>query len=329
MQVVLDWGINFILMFQGATDALVGFFSFFTYLGDENFYLLLFPLLYWCFDNDLRLRVGVYFAICVLINLALKAGIHTPRPYWASSHVKLLTSPSSELGMPSGHTQNATVIWGTFAAYFRNRAVTALAIAIIILIGLSRIYLGVHYPTDVMGGWLVGILLLLLLLRYEKAVVGWFSRQATRTQLVSVVLLGFCGILIGAAVTGFVAAFWEVPSHWETTAAIQAPNAPLYPLSLTGFVTIMSVLTGLLYGHFWLSARDRFDPNGTLAIKVARYILGVIGVVIIWAGLDAAFSAIAHDESTLGLALRYIRYGLVGLWIGCLAPMLFKRLRLA
>ena len=170
MQAILDWSVGFILNLQTTFTGLADFFNFFTALGGENFYLLAFPLLYWTVDNDLRLRVGVFFAVSVILNGLLKLVTHQPRPYWISTRVQLLTEAESSFGVPSGHAQNAVVFWGTLAAHWRSRLVWGLATIVILLIGVSRIYLGVHFPHDTVLGFSVGILLLFYLLRSEA---GW------------------------------------------------------------------------------------------------------------------------------------------------------------
>jgi hypothetical protein len=57
-----------------------------------------------------------------------------------------------------------------------------------------------------------------------------------------------------------------------------------------------------------------------------RYVLGVIGVLVIWRGLDVIFP---DGENLVALVFRYLRYGLVGLWVSALGPLVFLRLNLA
>ena len=95
---LLDWGVRVIMELQTLPGPFLDFFRLATLLGDEEFYLIFLPLLYWTVDNRLRLRVGIFFAISVVLNTLLKAGFHSPRPYWTTSHVALLTRPSTGFG---------------------------------------------------------------------------------------------------------------------------------------------------------------------------------------------------------------------------------------
>ena len=57
---------------------------------------------------------------------------------------------------PSGHTSSATAVYGSLANYLRNRYVTIVCVAIIAVVAFSRIFLGVHFPSDVLAGLIVG-----------------------------------------------------------------------------------------------------------------------------------------------------------------------------
>ena len=95
----------------------------------------------------------------LLLNLLLKALLHRARP--GAEFVYLLPSPSS-LSFPSGHTMGATSVIGSLvvilhvvkAPPWARLTATVLGSAAIVGVGLSRIYLGAHYPSDVLGGFL-------------------------------------------------------------------------------------------------------------------------------------------------------------------------------
>jgi len=106
------------------------------------------------------------------INVAIKGGIERLRP---TSTIVQIISPAGGFSFPSGHAMISMAVYGTVAyllwvylrATWRGFIVTTAAI-IILLIGISRIYLGVHWLTDVIAGWLGGLLLLLLLVQLHK-----------------------------------------------------------------------------------------------------------------------------------------------------------------
>jgi undecaprenyl-diphosphatase len=110
-----------------------------------------------------RWRVAVTIVVAVaggvLISTLIKNGIDRPRPTLVP-HGSHVTSPS----FPSGHSMMAATVYFTLAALFmqfrsqRSSQAYALVVAIVVtvLVGLSRVYLGVHWPTDVLAGWTVG-----------------------------------------------------------------------------------------------------------------------------------------------------------------------------
>ncbi len=139
------------IWFQQAADWLIPIMQGITFLGNLEFYLLFMPLLYWCLDITLGIRIGFILLISGGINAILKQGFHTPRPFWVSSQVQGLSEDTS-FGFPSGHAQNAASIWGLLAYSLNKRWVKIIALVGILLIGLSRVILGVHFLHDVLAG---------------------------------------------------------------------------------------------------------------------------------------------------------------------------------
>ena len=95
-----------------------------------------------------------------LINTVLKISFNRPRPDvfpWRTQHVGLAS-------FPSGHAMTSIVVYGTLAFLIARlaptpwlkRLVWGLAVMVIVLVGLSRLYLGVHYPSDVLAGFIIG-----------------------------------------------------------------------------------------------------------------------------------------------------------------------------
>lgn len=140
---------------QSLGDWLVGPMRAITAMGYEQFFILLLPAIYWCFGQMLGIRVGIIFLTGQYLNFFLKFLFHSPRPYWVSDKV-LAYSQETSFGLPSGHAQIAGTMWGWLAVEIKKRWFTILAIVIIFLIGLSRLFLGVHFLSDVLLGWALG-----------------------------------------------------------------------------------------------------------------------------------------------------------------------------
>ncbi len=325
---ILQWGVALILTLQRLSDWLIGPMNIFTFTGNTEFYLLILPAIYWCWDSRLGLRVGLILLISLVTNLILKIAIHEPRPYWFDRRIRLLTKPETLFGIPSGHSQNSVAIWGIIAAHLRATWAWVVAILLIFFTGFSRMYLGVHFPTDVFAGWVLGIIVLILFLKLETPVTVQLNKMGALSQIVLVFAVSLGLILMGGLISSSVSAGWQLPVEWKQNAAAQSPDAPIDPLSLKDLITSASTFFGLAAGAILFNAHSNFDAGGPWAKRLGRYVVGIFGVFIIWQGLNALFDLVAADGTPLGYILHYIRYGLIGSWISALGPLLFIRLGL-
>lgn len=324
MNDIYNFGIQVVVFVQSLGDWLLTPMQLFSNLGSTYFFLLVAPTLYWCVSTEAGLRVGLLLMFSEGINAALKVVFHAPRPYWYSSDVKALAAENA-FGIPSGHAQHAVVAWSILAAWIKRRWAWAAAIVLIFCISLSRLYLGVHFPTDVLAGWLVGILLVWSLLHFEKRLTAWFSRQTVALQILTalVVSLGILGLGAAARVS---VGDWQMPPDWGRNAERAGEGIPK-PLDPTGVITNAGTFFGMVVGVIILRRNGGFVAGkGTGWQMAARYLLGVAGTVILWYGLGTIFP---RQADFLSYSLRYLRYLLVGMWFTGLAPLAFIRLGLA
>jgi hypothetical protein len=184
-------------------------------------------------------------------------------------------------------------VWGTIAAEFRRAWLRVVAILLVVLIGFSRIYLGVHFPTDVLGGWTVGAIFLVLYLVLGSRVEAWLKGSSLTVQLMLSVVLPLALLLI-------------------------CPDKDA--------ISSTAVLMGMGIGVVLIRRIAPFSATGPLWQRAARFLVGAIGLLAIYLGLKLVFPA---EGEPLYLALRAVRYALVGLWVTLGAPWLFRRLRLA
>ncbi|MGC9361249.1 MAG: phosphatase PAP2 family protein, partial [Anaerolineae bacterium] len=147
----LPWNIRIIVAIQQASPAWLDLvMRLITYLGSTYFFLVLLPIVYW-----MRPVPGMQLAVLVLasayVNTAAKTLVAIERPFMVSDEVigKVATS---YYAFPSGHAQLAASTWPMLASIVRKHWFTALSVLLVLLIGLSRVVLGVHYPQDVLGG---------------------------------------------------------------------------------------------------------------------------------------------------------------------------------
>ena len=175
MEGLIEWGYGAIGAVQSVrspvADLLAGALSF---LGREEFYLLLVPLLYWVVDKRLATHFAVLYLLSVYVNSIAKEVAAQPRP--SATRVTILDEAEGG-GLPSGHAQMAATSWGFLAARRPVRWFRWAMAALVAGIGLSRIYLGAHFPHDVLAGWVLGGAILLVYLALAPRVAPWLAAQ--------------------------------------------------------------------------------------------------------------------------------------------------------
>jgi membrane-associated phospholipid phosphatase len=292
MESVLKWGIEVVLWFQQFSPALDIPFKILTFLGDKEFYLLLMPLMYWCIDRRVGVRLFVLLLLSASLNEGAKLLADQPRPFDYDSRVTKLVHEDSG-GLPSGHTQSALVIWGYLAWRYQKMSLWLLAGFLGLAIPLSRIYLGAHFPTDLLGGYAIGAIVLLLALKLDTIIENWIAKKGIGLQL---------GVSMGLPILLLL----------------------FIPSENNGLLTAVGAFMGLSTGIVLERRRVRFCSDGQGGQQVIRYLVGIVGLMGIWYGLRIAF-----DQLEPAGLYRVLRYALVGLWGGLGAPWLFVKLKLA
>jgi len=318
MDGVYQIGIAFIQWLQQLSPGLDGFMQGVTFLGTIEFYILFIPALYWSLDRSLGLRVLFILILTDIPSSYFKQLFHQPRPYWIGG-VKALAEEQS-YGIPSSHASNTLAVWGLIAYVMKRSWMWVFTILLLLLIGLSRPYLGVHFPHDVLGGWLLGLIMLLVFLKYESRFLAWWAQKTVNTQILLGFLLSVVLILVGLLVLALISAFPD-PPEWASFAA-EARDVSHY-ITLGGF------LFGAVAGIAQWQKHASFKMDGSALQKAGRYVVGMIGLFAIYLGLDVLFALIAPDASLAGYILRYIRYASVAFWAMFVAPWVFIKIGLA
>ncbi len=318
---VLNQGIELIRIIQGWGDWLVGPMSLMSFLGQEEFYLFVMPALYWCFDAVLGFQVGAILLLSWGSNNFLKLAFHEPRPYWISRSVRALAEETT-FGLPSGHAQNAVAVWGLIAARLRHVRAWLVAVPLMVVIGVSRLYLGVHFPTDVYLGWLLGFMVLVAFLAFEPTVrVWWQGRDLVRQILLLLAIAA--GLILASQLVLLALGSWQLPAAWQENSRLAFPDSdPLAPLHLEDIISIMAAFFGFSSGYVLMRRQGGFDAGGPWLQRGLRLLVGMAGLLVIWRGLGSVFP---EGASWAAYSLRFVRYMLIGLWITWLAPLVFLR----
>ncbi|MFH2114328.1 MAG: phosphatase PAP2 family protein [Spirochaetota bacterium] len=290
MEELMSWGLDVIRAVQTVQGPfLVAVMRVLTQAGSEYFYLLFLPVIFWCMDARFGIRFGLVFLFSAFTNSWLKVVFAVPRPFVLDPSVGLAHETS--FALPSGHAQGSATFWGLLAGRFRAPWGLVLAIVLPLIIGFTRVYLGVHYPTDLFLGWLLGWGIALAWHIFGERVSRIVAKANIRLRIIAaaVVALGM--------------------------------NA-LHP----GDPTLAGAFLGTAIGANFCFGRIAFDAaSGSLKTKAARMGLGLAGLVLVYFGGKLVSPG---DGSTLYPLVKFVRYGLVGAWISLGAPWLFVHLGL-
>lgn len=302
LQALNDASVPFLVWLQGwRTGGLDVLMTMMSWLGREYFYLLLFPFLYWCISKRWGTLAALGLSGSLYMGEYIKWLYKLPRP--PSPPVVKLWAENSP-GFVSTHAAPSVGVWGTLAWLVRRRWFTVLAVVIAFLIGSSRLYLGVHYPADVLGGWLVGLVMMVVVVKGLPRLASSLRTWSVWAQTGGVLALALILLLI-------------FPSNWEG----QRPAE-------SGILNV-AVLAGFLWGLIWDTHQLHFQAGGPWSRRLQRFVLGMILLLAAYIGLDLLFTPLSQGSYLLSQSLRFVRYTAVGFVVPGLAPWLFLRLHLA
>lgn len=269
-----------------------------TDLGSERFYVMLIPIIIWCFDKEIGIGLSYVYLSSMYLNTVLKTWLAIPRPAdpslraWNQDLVPLRQEPS--FSWPSGHAQGSVGAWGYLAYKFNRAWLWGLSVILVLLIGFSRMYVGVHTHTDVIGGLIAGLLYLAIWLLLEPRLIPVLTR---------------------------------LPLGGQIALAVGVPVVLQLALPVEDSATITGAMLGLGLGCLLESRLVRFTVPGVWWKRVLRGIVGLAIVLPVYLGLSELFPA--GQLHWLTLLLRFVRYALVGLAATLVAPWVFVLTRLA
>lgn len=317
MDAILQFGLDATRWMQSTMPQLESFFQFISTLGLEEFYLALLPLLYWSVHKELGRALAYVFLFGNVLNVMIKQSFRQPRPFWLDPSLEKFAD--SGYGVPSGHVQFTTTIYLFIAAWVRRRWLWLLAFALIIVMAVSRVYLGSHFVHDVIAGFLLGLLVLAGYLIWQRRYMERFGKRILGQRLLAAVL-----VPVGLTAVYLIIRLIIGEPNTNVAWAAYIPVAELE--SLEGVVTAVASLLGAGIGLVLERSRVRFLVAGPIWQRAVRYLLGIVVAGAIWAGLGQLFP---DDPLWLALPLRLLRYALLTLWVTYYAPWTFVKLRLA
>ena len=264
-----------------------------TQLGSELFYVVLILTGYWAVRKREAIVTMYVLLVSVVLNFWLKALLAVERPpqsYWYEG------VSASNYSTPSGHSQNSVVLFGWLSRRVGSTAAVVVSTVLVVLIGVSRVYLGVHYLGDVILGWGIGLCLLVLQVVASGPVSRWVSTVPDTYLYGGMFLFG----LLSTLVTDMV---FSVPS--DNFGAVGG--------------LIMGAAVGLPAERRLVGFQDQ--PTVDRWRLVLRVVLGLLLVIGVMVGL----SSFLASEYTWARALRYAVTAVVGIVVW---PAAFTRLHI-
>ncbi|MBR2645391.1 MAG: phosphatase PAP2 family protein [Clostridia bacterium] len=192
----LDWELRLMEWLQthiGTSGVGFWLLSNLSAFGEQLLLVAIMGFLYWGLNKEFGKYVGLNVLMANVWNPMIKNLVMRLRPYFVPGYnVKLLrlidesADPmdvaAQGYSFPSGHSANAVTVYGSLAAHEKKRRLLwVLAIVLPLLVGFSRVFVGAHYPTDVLGGWVLGIIIV--------ALIPWLRRKIKNHWVFYAVLL--------------------------------------------------------------------------------------------------------------------------------------------
>ena len=286
------------------TPALDAAMSLVTRLGEETFFMVAALFVFWCVDK----RRGYYLLAVgftgTLINQWLKIVCRVPRPWVRDPHFTIVESArdgAAGYSFPSGHTQSAVGVVGGVARFTRRWWLRCVCLVLLVLVSVSRMYLGVHTPADVGVSFAVTAVLVLLLYPLIESTL-WFPGR----------MYVILGVLLG--VSGAFVAFVELFPFPADVDGANLAGAVKNAWSMAGAVGGM--LLACLFDNRLLQFPNRAPWWGQLV----KLLGGLVLVVLVKSLLKAPLLALCGGHQ----AAHALRYFLMVLTAGALWPMTFR-----
>ena len=166
-------------------------FQLITMMGEDIFFMFITAVIYWCIDKELGYKLGFVTLTSATVNCGIKDLLKIPRPIGEPGIRSLRVQTAEGYSFPSGHTQNTTTLWFFFMLQFRRAWLYMIGILIIVLVGISRLYLGVHTPLDVAGGMIIGVVWVVI----WSSIYEISRKQKSKSILIIAVALALIGLL--------------------------------------------------------------------------------------------------------------------------------------
>jgi membrane-associated phospholipid phosphatase len=303
--------LNWIVAFQGDGE-FQRVMTWLSYLGSEAFAYVL-PFTYFVLSRRAGARLYLLFSMSSSLLGTLKMAFHSPRPYWVDPRIKAF-SGSGNYGMPSGHALGASVVWPLIGRTIGTPWARALAVTMVLLVSASRVYLGVHFISDVVGAWIVAAGLVCGFDWIERRSSNWLHSIDMWWRVVGAAWATVALLAAGTAVHLLIARVADPPS-WAGFSGNAHDLNGLFHSSGEFF----GAAAGLILAGRWAN----FEVSGALWKRGLA--LGYALIVTRLFQELGAFMPTPHDE-TFRFFSEFVRGMVLNLWIVFLAPWILLKI---
>ena len=277
------------------------FFLAITTLGQETAFLVIGLIIFWCVGK----RQG-YFVMTVglagtVASQLIKIICRVPRPWVLDENFTILEQAREGAGgysFPSGHTQSAVGTFGSIAAFTRKRWFAGLCILLAVLVGISRMYIGVHTPADVLVGAALSILLIAL---FYPLMLG--KKDKTFLALGILALMSVI-YLVYMELTVFPA---DIDAH-------NLESAMKYAYTLLGCSMALLLVYPIEKRYI------RYSEKTVWWVQILKVLLGLVVVLAVKEGMRNPLETIFNGH----LMARAVRYFLIVIVAGLVWPLTFR-----
>ena len=284
------------------TPALDAFFLLVTQFGEAAILIPALCIIYWCFNKKQAFFLALNFFSALILNHILKITFCIERPWlrWQGEIAPVAKAKITATGysFPSGHTTTGSAFYTALALTFKKRPVSIFCAVMMVLVGLSRLYLGVHWPIDVFAGLLLGVTVSFVVSRYLNAL---YDDKQKRIRLS--MWIGSLSLVAGAIT------------------AILLNLSLIDEVAFTDLMKVFALGGGGYLGFVLENKKVGFIVEEKRSKQILRYLLGLIGILVFM----GAKAVIPESLYALG---AFLRYTMVGLWATGLYPLIGKNLRL-
>ncbi|NCD04790.1 MAG: phosphatase PAP2 family protein [Spirochaetia bacterium] len=286
-----------LLFFINISNPFLDFIANFSSLfGEQTILILILSIVMYAYDKNKGFAICGSLVISLVSMGTLKAIIRAPRPFTVLEEIQgKRLETATGYSFPSGHTTGAASMYSSLSFAIKKRKISIICATIIVLVGLSRMYLGVHWPLDVFAGLLLGIVLSMIFYPIFEEI----SKNQDNKYIVSLII-GIISTLLAILLSSLL--------HFNL-------------INETAFSDLMKTIAfsgGGFIGIAYETKKINFSNVGSLYQKMLRIIVVISGMLIIQFVLS---EITAEAYYYIGASIRYL---LVGLWLTAIFPKYFS-----